>query len=72
MTTTAFQYWERKIEELEKRVKALEQENVRGKWILDDSVFGFPKWNCSKCKGEGRGDYLFCPNCGAEMRKNEE
>ena len=48
------------------------RENVHGEWILDDSVFGFPKWNCSKCEGEGRGDYLFCPKCGADMRKGEK
>ena len=42
---------------------------VRGKWIGDNRYCGFPNWHCSLCQGEGRGDYNYCPNCGADMRE---
>ncbi len=48
------------------------REVVRGKWIGDNRYFGFPNWHCSRCKGEGRGDYNFCPNCGAKMEADDE
>lgn len=38
-----------------------------GRWIDTTETVGWPKWNCSVCGGGGRGDYKFCPNCGARM-----
>ena len=38
-----------------------------GRWILGGKV-GWPKWTCSVCGGDGRGDYKLCPWCGAKMK----
>lgn len=38
----------------------------RGRWILGGEE-GWPKWTCSVCGGDGRGDYKICPWCGARM-----
>lgn len=46
---------------------AIEAEPVRrGKWILHDVGDGFPWWECSVCHADGRGDYNYCPFCGAK------
>lgn len=43
-------------------------EKVRhGHWTLIDKGHNFYDWECSICGGSGRGDYLFCPYCGAVM-----
>ena len=49
--------------------KADVRENVRGEWILEDESDVYELWKCSKC-GNGAFDarYDFCPNCGADMR----
>ena len=37
-----------------------------GKWMLGVSL-----WYCSECGSSySYGDYAFCPNCGADMRKD--
>lgn len=39
-----------------------------GKWMLGVSL-----WYCSECGSSySYGDYAFCPNCGADMRKEGE
>ena len=47
------------------------QEVRHGKWILGGEI-GWPKWTCSACGGDGRGDYKLCPWCGANMDEVEE
>lgn len=82
-----YQYIELKIEELEKRIEALEQQKT-GKWIDEadkiDAQFGKHTYKCSKC-GKYAEYFIngtevwwdrikpnFCPNCGAKMEvKNE-
>lgn len=45
----------------------IDAEPVRhGRWILGGEE-GWPKWTCSVCDGDGRGDYKLCPWCGAKM-----
>lgn len=52
-------------------LKALEHQT--GKWIL--TIEDWNKWTCSECGWHTRTDthvtlgYSFCPNCGADMRK---
>lgn len=41
----------------------------RGEWIMCGPV-GWPKWKCSVCHSEGRGDYIRCPWCGAVMHES--
>lgn len=40
-----------------------------GKWIDTTEQIGFPNWGCSCCGSSGRGDYKFCPWCGARMEE---
>lgn len=43
---------------------------VHGEWILHHDVFGEPVAECSRCKVQGIILGNFCPNCGADMRKD--
>ena len=54
---------------------------VRGKWIdRDDDYYGWNMWACSACGEEfvltegtpDMNDYHFCPNCGADMREEQD
>lgn len=49
--------------EIERRLNAPKH----GRWADTTETVGWPKWSCSVCGGDGRGDYEFCPNCGAKM-----
>ena len=49
----------------------------KGRWISADAIFGGVPFYCSEC-GEntldtvmGKPRWNFCPNCGAEMRGEE-
>lgn len=46
---------------------ALPSAEKTGKWLDTTKEIGFPRWTCSACGGDGRGDYMFCPWCGARM-----
>ena len=61
---------ELKIEELEKRIEALEQEPT-GHWIRVTDKTGHLVWECDKCSWQQRFNTNFCPNCGARMRGEE-
>lgn len=45
-------------------------EAKHGRWILGGEE-GWPKWTCSVCGGDGRGDYKVCPWCGAKMEVDD-
>ena len=60
---------------------AVQPEPHEGHWILYDKRFPWRTWyKCSECGNYldfsgvngGRGDANFCPNCGADMRKENE
>jgi hypothetical protein len=51
---------------------------VHGKWIKLDMHKGMEQYKCSVCRSEcyvpecmGEPMYYYCPNCGADMEKNE-
>lgn len=44
---------------------------VRGKWIWDGYVYDVP-WQCSNCGVSHDADSNFCPNCGADMRDEQD
>lgn len=71
------QYIEIKIEEFERRIKALEQEPRKGHWIVREDNTSFVKqlprrWvECSYCGWSFSYDRIrddYCSNCGADMR----
>ena len=43
---------------------------VRGKWV-DEPIKGI-RYHCSVCQGRFDYTWRFCPNCGANMRGNNE
>ena len=59
----------------------IEQERKTGEWIgmeydgYADGNYVYYEWKCSKCgcviEEEGRPTYNYCPQCGADMRGNE-
>jgi hypothetical protein len=51
---------------------------VHGKWIKLDMHKGMEQYKCSVCRSEcyvpecmGKPMYCYCPNCGADMEKND-
>lgn len=53
-------------------------ERIRGRWISADAIFGGVPFYCSEC-GEntrdtvmGKPRWNFCPNCGADMRGEQD
>ena len=51
------------------------RENVRGEWVKGGEQPYFRKHFdivvCSKCNKRGEHSWNFCPNCGADMRGDE-
>ena len=51
------------------------RENVRGEWVKGGEQPYFRKHFdivvCSKCNKRGEHRWNFCPNCGADMRGDE-
>lgn len=58
---------------LDLAIKALEK-RPKGKWIEHyDSQEGFTWLTCSRCMEKAYEEgYNYCPNCGADMRGEEE
>lgn len=58
-------------EALHLAIKALKNERPTGEWIEAhiNSLGGFVyySYRCSNCKKEYKGEYNYCPNCGAQM-----
>ena len=59
-----------------KQMPTIEAEPVRhGRWIVHTTwhgMFGLIHSECNECKFDRNGDlssWKFCPNCGADMRK---
>lgn len=55
------------VDALQNIISELPSAEKTGKWLDTTKEIGFPKWTCSACGGDGRGDYMFCPWCGARM-----
>jgi len=52
----------------------IEPERMKGKWINRSLNIVYPEWErytCSVC-GKHSYNYDFCPNCGADMRGEED
>lgn len=48
-------------------------QDSHGEWVLDQEFsFIIDMYKCSKCRFNGSKRWHFCPNCGADMRKEGE
>ena len=64
--------------QLNRAIKALEQESKTGRWISDDRDDFL--WKCSNCNHNSgylgnrfsKPKYNFCPNCGPKMMVEED
>lgn len=66
----AYRMKEYKTRALDMAIKALSAEPKKGKWIND---IRYSWWTCSECNyHDGNKTDKFCPNCGADMRGEEE
>ena len=78
-----YQYIELKLEELEKRIEALEQEpsgdtinrQAAGKWHIAHGMYEDRFW-CScgyiRIMDSGMNEWKFCPVCGGERMVEEK
>lgn len=56
---------------LDKAIETMKKDKQHGKWIdLGDNMI--LRWVCSKCGRKDRHIFNFCPDCGADMRKEGE
>ena len=69
-----FEVYEEKLREL----PPAQPERIKGRWISADAIFGGEPFYCSEC-GEntrdtvmGKPRWNFCPNCGADMRGEQD
>ena len=44
----------------------------RGKWIYNQKRGTVKIWTCSECGWNDIGEWNFCPNCGADMREEDD
>jgi hypothetical protein len=66
MNEYSWQEYCNRVRQLEKRVKALEQQT--GHWIdMDEWLSPFLPCECSECKAVEFEKSKYCPNCGAKM-----
>ena len=69
--------WQSDVDAL-KAAPSAQPMRKKGKWVSADAIFGGVPFYCSEC-GENTRDTVmgeprwnFCPNCGADMRGEEE
>ena len=57
-----------------RKLPSAQPERMRGKWINRSLNTLYPEWErytCSVC-GKHSNSYDFCPNCGADMRGEQD
>ena len=61
----------RQLAEWLKELKELKQTNT-AEWIWKEGIMGIDYCHCSKCgDGQWEMEFPYCPNCGADMRKEK-
>lgn len=74
--------WESDVEAL-KELPSVQPERKRGKWIYSEDEYGIDGYHCDECGFFVPWDYThkfinyiedyhFCPNCGADMRGEQD
>ena len=67
--------YERIMQILDERIKPLpsaQPQRMRGEWIDVTKTGGAELWKCSECGELELEDSYFCPNCGADMRGEQD
>ena len=49
-----------------------QSELKRGEWITNLYAFGEDRYECDQCHNTALHCYDFCPNCGADMRGEQD
>lgn len=49
-----------------------EESRQHGEWLFTDGRWGLGDWECTLCHNFAHSMYDFCPNCGADMRREGE
>lgn len=65
-------YTPEQVKELVDLNKKLSEERPQGEWIYTPNIIGLSEYEgitCSICGNDSVGDFNYCPNCGANMRK---
>ena len=57
------------VEALKTAIKALQNERPQGKWIFHKDFNESCRYGCNQCGNLTNIPSIFCPNCGADMRK---
>ena len=71
------------VEEVLRSLPSAEPEREKGKWIYGEDEYGIDGYKCDKCGFfvpwdcthsfiNYINDYHYCPNCGADMRGEQE
>ena len=54
-------------------IKALKSDRPTGEWIYaKEQLEIVPMWECSCCRMRMQKKFNFCPNCGADMRGEQD
>lgn len=53
-------------------VPPAQPQRIEGRWIDVTKTGGAELWKCSECGELELEDSYFCPNCGADMRGDED
>lgn len=48
------------------------KDRPHGEWRFTDGRWGLGDWECTLCHNFAHSMYDFCPNCGADMRREGE
>lgn len=57
------------FEALDLAIKVLKNERPKGEWIMNKTSARGRNYTCTHCNKVSRNKFAYCPNCGADMRK---
>ena len=60
------------VRKILEQLPSAQPQRMRGEWIDVTKIGGAELWKCSKCGKLELEDSYFCPNCGADMRGEQD